>query len=122
MSIHRLAAGRVFHDAIPDGDEFLLRFTDGLEIRCAWASSGPEVKSFQFGVITAEKVMNPQMAYVRGKTVQQVLTNGTELFIDFTDGHRLRSDFRGRAPAVKGVDVKVKIKGVSVCGDAGAVG
>lgn len=108
MKISQLAAGRVFHDAIPDGDDFRLRFEDGLEIVCAWASEGPEVKSHAFNVLSAERVLHPQFRYVAGKTVQAVLTDGTELLIEFTDGHVLRSDFKA-APRVAGVDVKVRL-------------
>lgn len=109
VTITSLAAGRTFRDAIPDGDEFRLRFYDGTEIVCAWASSGPEVKAVNRGVITAEHALHPQFRYVAGKVVEQVLTDGQRLVIVFTDGHELRSDFR-RAPAVRGVDVRVSVE------------
>lgn len=107
-SINSLAAGRIFSDAIPDGDDFRLRFADGLEITVAWASDGPEVKSFMFGVVTTEQALHPQFRYVTGKTVDQVLTDGKQLILAFTDGHELRSDFR-RAPKVEGVDVRIRV-------------
>lgn len=109
VTITQLAVGRAFRDAIPDGDDFRLRFTDGLEILCAWASSGPEVKVVNQGVITAEQALHPQFRYVAGKVVRQVLTDGTKLVIAFSDGHELRSDFR-RQPTVRGVDVRVAIE------------
>lgn len=120
MKIHDLAVGRVFRDAIPDGDDFRLRFADGLEIVCAWGDAGPEVKSHRFGVITLDQALHPQFRYVTGKTVQAVYTDGQQLMIEFTDGHTLRSDFR-TAPAVRGVDVAVKIPGAELFGQAQAL-
>ena len=108
MSINALASGRTFWDAIPDGDDFRLRFTDGVEIVCAWASSGPEVKATHFNVITKDRAIHPQFRHVCGKVVRQVLTDGHKLILQFMDGHELRSDFR-RAPQVEGVDVKVML-------------
>lgn len=107
MSIHAHAKGRVFRDAIPDGDDFRLRFMDGLELVCAWGSGGPEIKAFAHNVLTADMAIHPQFRYVSGKTVHQVLTDGEKLIIDFTDGHSLRSSFGRRGPVVEGVDVKV---------------
>jgi hypothetical protein len=112
MSINAYAAGRQFWDAIPDGDDFRLRFMDGLEIVVSWASSGPEVKDTFQNVVTADRVMHPQFQYVCGKTVKQVLTDGKALVLQFTDGHELRSDFT-RAPAVRAVDAKVKLTAAS---------
>lgn len=109
MSINAYAAGRRFWDAIPDGDDFRLRFMDGLEIVVAWGSSGPEVKNTFLNVITAERVLNPQFQYVSGKTVKQVLTDGKNLILQFTDGHELRSDFKRAQPEVRAVDVKIKL-------------
>lgn len=114
-SITSLAAGRIFRDAVPDGDDFRLRFADGLEIRVAWASNGPEVKDFRFGVITGETVLHPQFRYVAGKTVKHVLTDGTQLTLVFIDGHELRSDFK-RAPHVEAVDVRIPLPAVSGAG------
>lgn len=108
MSITSYAAGRRFRDAIPDGDNFRLRFMDGLEIEVAWDSGGPEVKRVEHGVITQETVIAPQFRYVTGKTVREVLTDGTKLILAFTDGHELRSDFK-RAPEVCGVDVRLAL-------------
>lgn len=108
VTIHQLAAGRAFRDAIPDGDDFRLRFMDGLELVCAWASDGPEVKLINQGVITTEQVLHPQFQYVTGKVVRQVLTDGRQLILSFSDGHELRSDFR-QAPAVRAVDVRVAL-------------
>lgn len=109
MSIHAIAKGRTFWDAIPDGDDFRLRFTDGVEIVCAWASDGPEVKATHFGVITKDRAMHPQFRHVCGKVVHQIMTDGKKLIVRFIDGHELRSDFR-RAPQVEAVDVKVRLK------------
>lgn len=110
MSINAYATGRRFWDAIPDGDDFRLRFTDGMEIVVAWASTGPEVKDKFLNIVTAERVLNPQFQYVSGKTVKQVLTDGSNLILQFTDGHELRSDFKRRQPEVRAVDVKIKLK------------
>lgn len=118
MSINALAAGRVFFDAVPDGDDFRLRFADGLEIVVAWASSGPEVKAFAQHIITSERALHPQFQYVSGKTVKQVLTDGRKLILQFTDGHELRSDFR-RAPAVEAVDARVRLSSKTLIGSAG---
>jgi hypothetical protein len=112
MSINVYAAGRRFWDAIPDGDDFRLRFMDGLEIVVSWASSGPEVNDTCQNVVTADRFMHPQFQYVCGKTVKQVLTDGKALILQFTDGHVLRSDFR-RSPEVRAVDAKVKISAAS---------
>ena len=120
MKINDLARGRVFRDAIPDGDDFRLRFMDGLEIVCSWASSGPEVKRFAFNVITDERDLHPQFRYVTGKVVAAVLTDGQKLLIEFTDGHTLRSSF-ATAPRVEGVDVRVRIPGVSVFAQPGQI-
>jgi hypothetical protein len=108
MSINAIAAGRTFWDAIPDGDDFRLRFTDGVEIVCAWGSQGPEVKATHFGVITKDRSIHPQFQYVSGKLVRQVLTDGKKLIIQFSDGHELRSDFK-RGPKVEAVDVRMKL-------------
>jgi hypothetical protein len=105
VRIHALAAGRVLHDVIPDGQNFRMRFTDGLELVCAWGSAGPELKDVQHEIFTAERDLHPQFRYVTGKTVRAVLTDGQKLLIEFTDGHTLRSSFRG-APVVDGIDVK----------------
>ena len=93
-------------DAIPDGDDFRLRFADGLEIVCAWGDHGPEVKYCTHNVLTAETDLHPQFRYVTGKTVRQILTDGRKLIVQFTDGHELRSSFR-TAPEVEAVDVKI---------------
>ena len=120
MSINALAAGRVFVDAVPDGDDFRLRFSDGLEIVVAWASSGPEVKAFAQHIITSERALHPQFQYVSGKTVQQVLTDGRRLILQFTDGHELRSDFR-RGPEVRAVDARVRLTAANAIGAAGGL-
>lgn len=109
MSIHKECKGRVFRDAIPDGQDFRLRFMDGFELVCAWGSNGPEAKAYAQGVITQEMVIHPQFRYVSGKTVKAVLTDGEQLLIDFTDGHRLRSSFGRSGPEVEGVDVNVLV-------------
>lgn len=109
MKITQLAAGRRFADAIPDGECFRLRFLDGFEIQCAWGSQGPEVRAYAQGIISSEVAMHPQFQYVRGKTVNKLTTNGQSLIIHFTDGHELRSSFRGTEPKVEGVDVKVTL-------------
>lgn len=121
MKINDLAAGRRLRDAIPDGDDFRLRFLDGLEIVCAWGSQGPEVKRYAFNVISDETDLHPRFRYVTGKTIKQVLTDGQKLLLEFTDGHTLRSSFRAK-PAVDAVDVKVVLPGVSMSGDAGQIG
>jgi hypothetical protein len=105
VRIHALAAGRVLHDVIPDGQDFRMRFTDGLELVCAWGSAGPELKHVEHEVFTVERYLHPQFRYVTGKTVRAVLTDGKKLLIEFTDGHTLRSDFSTK-PIVAGVDVK----------------
>ena len=110
MSIHQHSKGRVFRDAIQDGQDFHLRFMDGFVLVCAWASSGPEVKAYAQGIITNEMVIHPQFRYVSGKTVDSVWTDGERLLIQFTDGHVLRSSFGRQGPEVEGVDVKVKIE------------
>lgn len=109
MSINAHAAGRRFWDAIADGDDFRLRFMDGVEIVVAWASSGPEVKDVFHNVITADRALNPQFQYVSGKTVKQVLTDGKDLILQFTDGHELRSDFKRAQPEVRAVDAKIAL-------------
>ena len=119
MKINDLAAGRRLRDVIPDGDDFRLRFLDGLEVVCVWGSSGPEVKAYAFNVISSETDLHPQFRYVTGKTVKQVLTDGQSLLIEFTDGHTLRSSFRGSRPTVDAVDVKVVLPSVSFSGQAG---
>lgn len=108
QTITSLACGREFHDAIPDGEDFLLRFKCGLEIRCTWDSSGPVVKSYCFGVDDITLHMNKQFHYVSGKIVRYCVTDGRQLSIVFSDGHELRSDFK-QAPELVAVDVKVYI-------------
>lgn len=81
MSIHAHARGRVFRDAIPDGEDFRLRFMDGLELVCSWGSAGPEIKSFAHGVITQEMAIHRQFQYVSGKVVDSVWTDGTLLLV-----------------------------------------
>lgn len=121
-TISSLAEGQVFWDALPYGqDEFLLRFQSGLEINVAWASSGPEVKNYWYRALTilaTERALHPQFQYVSGKTVLQVLTDGCQLIISFTDGHELRSDFR-RCPEPVAVDAKIILKPL---GDPGLFG
>lgn len=106
MRITDLVAGRVFRDAIPDGDDFRLRFADGLEVVCAWGNDGPEVKAHAFNILSADQALHPQFQYVTGKVVAQVLTDGRSLVVEFTDGHALRSSFKA-APEVQAVDVKL---------------
>lgn len=109
-SIHKLAVGRVFGDAIPDGQDFRLRFLDGYEIVCAWGDAGPEAKADAQGIVTNDICLHPQFQYVRGKTVRAVLYDSMrqKLIVEFTDGHQLRSGF-GHAPTIEAVDVKVRL-------------
>lgn len=109
MRIHQLCKGRVFRDAIQDGQDFRLRFLDGFELVCAWGSAGPEPKACAQGILTKELAIHPQFRYVCGKTVAAVLTDGEKLIIRFTDGHELRSSFGRCGPQVDGVDVKVQV-------------
>lgn len=112
MNIHNLCKGRVFRDAIQDGQDFRLRFMDGFELVVAWGNDGPEPKAFAHGIVTAEMLIHPQFRYVSGKTVAAVYTDakGEKLIIRFTDGHELRSSFGRSGPQVDGVDVKVPIQ------------
>lgn len=123
-TISSLSKGRIFHDAIPDGQDFILRFRDGREITVAWASDGPEVKGWMhrtnpnpFGLDM--QVIPDQFRYVSGKQVKEILTDGKQLVIVFTDGHELRSDFKA-APKVVAVDAKVYI-GSSALGVSGSM-
>lgn len=111
MKIHQLCKGRVFRDAMQDGEDFRLRFMDGFELVCAWGDTGPEPKACAQGIVTNEMAIHPQFRYVCGKTVKAVLTNaaGDQLILEFTDGHSLRSSFGRRGPQVDGVDVKVQV-------------
>lgn len=106
MRIHDLAVGRAIRDVIPDGERFRIRFLDGLEVTVEWASSGPEIVTFATGVVTSETDLHPQFRYIIGKVVKAVWTDGTQLLIEFTDGHCLRSDFK-TSPKVEGVDVHI---------------
>lgn len=119
LRISDLAVGEVFHDAIPQGDDFVLRFQSGLEILVAWASSGPEVKDWTnrgmalrdltTGGMHKPEGLHPQFQYVTGKTVELVLTDGRDLILRFTDGHELRSSFR-RQPEAVAVDARIILK------------
>jgi hypothetical protein len=121
LSIHKLCLGRIFRDAVQDGDYFRLRFMDGFELVCAWDSSGPEVKAHAQGVVTAEMAIHPQFRYVSGKTVRAILTDGEKLIIEFTDGHALRSSFGRGGPRVEGVDVRVTMPSpIAALASAGA--
>lgn len=124
-TITALAKGRIFHDAIPDGQDFILRFRDGREITVAWGSEGPEVKSWihraginPFG--TDYQVIPDQFRYVSGKKVEGVFTDGQQLVITFTDGHELRSDFKA-APKVVAVDAKVYLGQKPIIGVSGSM-
>lgn len=111
-TINSLAKGQKFFDAVPCGQEdFLLRFLSGLEVQVAWSSQGPEVKDHRYIVagVLGERALQPQFQYVSGKTVSQVLTDGRQLIISFTDGHELRSDFRRSGPVPVAVDAKVRL-------------
>lgn len=118
--IHKLCKGRVFRDAVQDGQRFRLRFMDGYEVVCAWGDKGPEAVADAQGIITQEMDIHPQFRYVSGKTVARILTDGERLMIEFTDGHCLRSSFGRSGPKVDGVDVKVPIQSVIAAMQAGA--
>lgn len=123
MSITAHAKGRRLRDVVQDGGDFRLRFMDGLEVVCAWGSAGPEVKAFAHGVITQDMAIHPQFAYVSGKTVEAVWTDGSLLIIEFTDGHSLRSSFGRSGPEVEGVDVRVHVPSpIAAISGVGAVG
>lgn len=109
MKITTLVTGRRFADAIPDGQNFRLRFMDGFEVLCTWGDDGPEAIGYASGVITAETILHQQFQYVRNKMVDKVMTNGETLIICFTDGHELRSRFSGGGVTVEGIDAKVRL-------------
>lgn len=111
-SITQLCAGKRFFDAIPDGDDFRLRFEDGVEIKIAWESDGPKTIGIAHGIITTERALHSQFRYVTGKVVEAVYTDGNKLVVRFTDGHELRSSFRAK-PTVDAIDVKIKLEPAS---------
>ena len=115
-TITSLAKGQQFYDALPNGDQFILRFMNGLLITMAWASEGPEVKSYRWyeGGFT-DQSLHPQFRYVSGKTLAYAHHDGKQLSLVFTDGHELRSDFR-RVPEPVAVDVKIQLPPVGATG------
>lgn len=118
--IHKLCKGRVFRDAVKDGERFRLRFMDGYELQIAWGDKGPEAVAEAQGIITTDMDMHPQFRHVCGKVVKRIMTDGQQLMIYFTDGHCLRSSFGRSGPEVKGVDVSIPIESVIASVQAGS--
>lgn len=63
-------------------------------------------------------------AALRGRTVERALTDGQELILECTDGHRVRVTWdRGAdSPRLVAVDVRVVLPGLGGLAGAGCIG
>lgn len=117
--IHDHVKGRVFKDCIARHQRVCLQFEDGYEVEVDWDSSGPELRTAtQTLVLSNERAMPTQFAYVVGKTVRQVVTDGARLYLCFTDGHELVFRWE-REPDARAVNVTINpLPSVAIFGDA----
>lgn len=116
--IHDHCKGRRFADCIPEHQRVRLCFEDGYEVDVDWAVNGPELRDArQRLVLTNEYAMPTQLAYVRGKVVKHVATDGARLYLAFTDGHELVIRWEGE-PDARSVNCTIVVPAVSMTGEA----
>jgi hypothetical protein len=118
MTIHSHLVGRQFGDCVPAHQRVTIRCLDGFEVEVEWASSGPEVRTVAQRLLGPERVLRSEFAYVQGKAIKHVLTDGEQLLIGFTDGHELAVRWKDEQPDAAAVNVKVGIFGVDTFGAA----